>query len=116
MSYNSNIEQRIDFSLNTFPAEIKNNITKKKMFGGLSFLYKGKMTVGIIKDDLAVRVISDKMSFVLNHEFVRPMDFTKKPMKEFLYVSSKGFKTEEQLQEWIELGIEHAQSKLKNTK
>ncbi len=116
MSYNSNIEQRIDFSLNTFPKDIKDNIIKKKMFGGLSFLYKGKMTVGIIKDDLAVRVIRDKMDVILKNEFVRPMDFTKKPMKEFIYVSPEGFETEEQLQEWIELGIEHAQNKSKNSK
>lgn len=33
-------------------------------------------------------------------------------MKEFVYVSPDGFKTEETLQHWIELGLEHAKSKL----
>ncbi len=31
-------------------------ITEKKMFGGVAFLLNGKMFVGIVKDDLLVRV------------------------------------------------------------
>jgi len=56
------------------------------MFGGVCFLYKGKMTVGVIKDDLAVRVIPLKMAGELEKHNVRPMNFTKKAMKEFIYV------------------------------
>ena len=88
------------------------DFTEKKMFGGLSFLYLGKMTVGIIKDDLAVRIVGSKMEKALQNEYVRPMDFTKRAMKEFVYVSPEGFKTETQLLYWIELGLEHARSKL----
>jgi len=33
-------------------------------------------------------------------------------MKEFVYVSQEGFKTETQLLYWIEFGLEHAKSKL----
>lgn len=82
------------------------------MFGGLSFLFKGKMTVGVVKDDLAVRVIGSKMNSELAKPHVRPMDFTKRPMKEFIYVSEEGCKTEAQLLHYIELGLEHAKSKL----
>ena len=82
------------------------------MFGGLAFLYKGKMTVGIVKNDLMVRVPADKMDDILNKTHVRPMDFTSKPLKEFVYVSKEGSVNEEQLQHWIELGLEHAKNKL----
>ena len=82
------------------------------MFGGVAFLYKGKMTVGVIKDELIVRVIGAKMDEVMKDPAVRPMDFTKRPMKEFIYVSRAGFETEEALQEWMELGLEHAKSKV----
>ncbi len=112
MAYNQDLEKRLDFALKVFPKSISGYMSKKKMFGGLAFLYKGKMTVGIIKNDLMVRVISSKMDNILTIDAVRPMDFAKRPMKEFIYVSSKGFETEEQLQNWIELGIEHAQNKL----
>ena len=39
---------------------------------------------------------------------VRPMDFTKRAMKEFVYVSKDGFAPEEQLMHWVNLGLEHA--------
>ncbi len=41
------------------------------------------------------------------------MDFTGKPMKEFIFVTAQGFGTEEKLQQWAEIGITHAKRKLK---
>ena len=108
MAYNEQLANRIREQLKLFPEDF----IEKKMFGGLTFLYKGKMTVGIVKEDLAVRIISKKMPTELAKDTVRPMDFTKRPMKEFVYVSSKGVKTETQLLYYIELGLEHAKSKL----
>jgi TfoX/Sxy family transcriptional regulator of competence genes len=81
------------------------------MFGGIAFLYYGKMTVGIIRENLMVRVISSKMEGIMDSEHVRPMDFAKRPMKEFVYVSQEGIATEEQLLNYIELGLEHAKHK-----
>jgi len=108
MAYNERLANRIREQLKLFPEEF----TEKRMFGGLSFLFHGKMTVGIVKDDLAVRIIDAKMETELANKYVRPMDFTKRPMKEFVYVSLEGFKTEEQLLHYFELGLEHAKSKL----
>lgn len=116
MAYNEDLEKRLDFALALFPKQISEHLSKKKMFGGLAIMYKGKMSVGIVKDDLMVRVIGSKMDAILKQDAVRPMDFTNRPMKEFIYVSSQGFETEEQLQYWIELGIEHAQSKIMTNK
>ena len=112
MAYDDLLEKRLSAAFELFPSEIRKDIELKKMFGGLAFLYKGKMTVGIVKKDLAVRVVTEKMEEVLKMQVVRPMDFTKKPMKEFIYVSPEGFHTEQQLQQWIELGLEHAKRKL----
>lgn len=112
MAYNEELANRIGIALNLFPKSILEDFQQKKMFGGLAFLFKGKMTVGIVKNDLMVRVPANKMNAVLSENYVRPMDFTKRPMKEFVYVSEEGFKTEEQLQRWIELGLEHARRKL----
>lgn len=83
------------------------------MFGGLAFLLKGKMTVGIIKDELVVRVLESKMDEVLKSANARPMDFTGKPMKEFVFIAPEGFKSEQQLHHFVSLGIEHATKKLK---
>ena len=108
MPYNEDLVNRIKASLQHFPEEF----TQKKMFGGIAFLYRGKMTVGAINEDLMVRIVSKKMEAQLQNDFVRLMDFTGKPMKEFVFVSDGGFRNEEQLQHWIELGLEHAKNKL----
>jgi len=108
MAFNEQLADRIRGQLKLFDEDF----AEKKMFGGLSFLYRGKMTVGIVKDELAVRIVDTKMESELNQVYVRPMDFTKRPMKEFVYVSLDGLKTESQLLHYIELGLEHARSKL----
>lgn len=90
MPYSESIAKRIREQLKMFPEEF----TEKNMFGGLSFLYQSKMTVGIVKEDLAVRIIASKMETAMQNENVRPMDFTKRAMKKFIYVASEGFKTE----------------------
>jgi len=109
MAFNELLAIRVRSSIALFP----NEFTEKKMFGGLVFLYKGKMTIGIVKNKLAVRVITSKMDELLAKENIQPMDFTKKAMKEFLYVLPAAIKTEEELLFFIELGVEHAKTKLK---
>ncbi|MBU2903205.1 TfoX/Sxy family protein [Arenibacter algicola] len=112
MAYDEQFAQRIRASFDLQPQSVRSNITEKKMFGGIAFLFCGKMTVGIIKENLMVRVISSKMDGVMSSEHVRPMDFAKRPMKEFVYVSQEGIANEEQLLNYIELGLEHAKQKL----
>lgn len=112
MAYNETLAKRLMAAVELFPEEIRADIQQKKMFGGLGLLYRGKMTVGIIKDDLVVRVVGEKMDTLLSRHYVRPMDFTKTAMKEFVFVSPEGFRDEEELQFWIELGLEHARRKL----
>ncbi len=88
-----------------------NNISIEKMFGGTCFLYNRKMYVGETKERLMVRVVSEKMENVLAMPNVEPMDFTGRAIKESVFVTIKGIMTEEELQFFIELGIEHAKLK-----
>ena len=74
MAYNQDLEKRLDFALKVFPKSILEYLSKKKMFGGLAIMYKGKMTVGIVKNDLMVRVLGSKMDAILHMDAVRPMD------------------------------------------
>ena len=108
MAYNELLAIRIRASITLFPEVF----TEKKMFGGIVFLYKGKMTIGVVNEKLIVRVISSKMDKLLIQKGIIPMDFTKKTMKEFLYVLPEALKTEEDLQFFTELGVEHAKHKL----
>ena len=112
MAYSDLLANRIRLALGIFPDVIRTAIAEKKMFGGLAFLYKGKMTVGVNQEDLMVRVRPEHMEVSLNTPYVRPMTFTGKAMKEFIFVSPGGYETEHQLQHWLELGIAHARHKL----
>lgn len=82
------------------------------MFGGLAYLYRGKMTVGIVGEDLMVRIPAGNMAEVLREPYVRPMDFTGRPMKEFVFVVAEGFSGTTDLVRWIGLGLEHARGQL----
>lgn len=108
MAFNEELAFRIRQNIQTLGPDF----TEKKMFGGLAFLYKGKMTVGIVNDDLMVRVVDSKFKEILERPHVREMDFTGRSMKEFIYVEPPAYGDETQLTEWINLGIEHAKGKL----
>ena len=79
---------------------------EKKMMGGLCFMYKGKMCCGIVKEDLMVRVIPERLEEALSHPHGRPMDFTGKPLKNFVFVEPEGYKRKSDLEYWLAMGIE----------
>ncbi len=108
MSYDESLALRI----RSLIEPMHEQFIEKKMFGGITFLYKGKMTVGIVKDELCARYIETEHPNILDDHNVRPMDFTGKPMKEFVYVNQDALQSNEDLMKWIRLGIDHAESKL----
>ena len=88
------------------------DVTEKKMFGGLSFLLGGKMCCGVVKDDLVVRVGPDRHDEAVAELNARPMDFTGRPMKGFVYIGPEGCGEDEALSKWVERGVEFASSLL----
>jgi TfoX/Sxy family transcriptional regulator of competence genes len=101
MTYDEKLAERIRKLLKK-----KNEITEKKMFGGIAFLSNGKMFCGVIKKDLVIRTGKEHYEEALTKPYTRPMDFTGQAMKGFVYVSTMGCKTEKILSQWVNLGIE----------
>jgi len=79
-------------------------IVEKKMFGGLAYLSHGKMFAGILNNDLVVRVGPEANDAALKKPHTRPMDFTGRPMKGYIYVSPDGVRTAVQLRQWLVQG------------
>jgi TfoX/Sxy family transcriptional regulator of competence genes len=105
MAYDTELGDQLKTLLGNRP-----DFSEKKMFGGIAFLYKGKMTVGLMGDRLIVRVVAEKYADLLEEPHVEPMAFTgNKPMKEFIYVDKEYLSGPEDLLPWIDLGLEHAQ-------
>ena len=58
------------------------------------------------EDDLMVRCLDERYDELLEKSGARPMDFTGKPMKGFLFVGLEDLKTNKQLKWWLDVGIE----------
>jgi TfoX/Sxy family transcriptional regulator of competence genes len=99
MPYDPKLADRIRRALGTRTA-----VTEKAMFGGLAFLLEGKMFCGIVKNDLMVRVGPDRYEESLARPHVRPMDFTRKPMKGYVFVGPKGCRTPRLVRSWVDRG------------
>ena len=85
-------------------------ITEKKMFGGICFMVNGNMACGVERNNLVIRVGPDNYEEALKKPHARPMDFTGRPLRGFVYVSPEGYKTPINLKKWIEFGINFVQS------
>ena len=85
-------------------------VIEKKMFGGICFMVHGNMCVGIAGEDLMVRCGPAEYEKALKAKHARPMDFTGRPMKGFVFVSPEGCKTSVQLKKWTGLGVSFAKS------
>lgn len=79
----------------------KRAVTEKKMFGGVAFLLDGKMFCGVASDDLMVRVGPERHEQALRKPHVRPMDFTGRPMKGYVFVAPEGCRTQRQIVGWV---------------
>lgn len=92
MAYDERLATRVRALLKAQPG-----LVEKKMFGGLAYLSKGKMFAGNLNDDLVVRVGPEANDAALRRPHTRPMDFTGRPMKGYVYVSQAGTKSAAQL-------------------
>jgi TfoX/Sxy family transcriptional regulator of competence genes len=100
MAYDAKLAQRVRDALRATPG-----VTERSMFGGLAFLVGGRMCCGIIAEHLMVRVASDEFEAALREPYVRPMDFTGKPLRGFVYVSPPAIRAGRSLRAWVDRGI-----------
>jgi TfoX/Sxy family transcriptional regulator of competence genes len=86
------------------------DLSERKMFGGIAFMIAGNMAVGVIEDDLMVRLDPGEAEWALAEPHTRPMDFTGKPMRGMVFVDSAGTATDDDLASWVEAGADFAAS------
>jgi len=104
MAYDLKLAERIRAEVQGLP------IIEKKMFGGVGYMLHGNMAVGILGDDLIVRVGVDDYESMLKRTHVKifTMKGSPKPMKGWLMVEPSGTKTAKGLAQWVKLGVEFA--------
>ncbi|MEZ4804085.1 MAG: TfoX/Sxy family protein [Bacteroidia bacterium] len=82
------------------------NIEEKQMMGGLSFMVNSKMCVGVIKDELICRIDPNVYEEALEKNECRPMDFTGRPMKGWVYIDEIASNNPQKLAYWIQLALD----------
>lgn len=83
------------------------NVTEKAMFGGLCFMVNDKMCVGVEKERLMIRLDPAIYDQVMEKEGCRPMDFTGRIMKGYVFVDAAVLTTKKKLDYWIQLALEY---------
>lgn len=74
---------------------------EKRMFGGVAFLERGNLVVGVLGDDLIARVGPDATEDALGRPGARPFDFTGRPMKGWVVVNGGALAEDQDLEGWV---------------
>ena len=86
-------------------------ITEKAMFGGLGFLLRGNMAVGIMSTgDLMVRVGADGTDDALARPGARLFEMRGRSMTGWVIVESGAVRTKRGLGPWVRRGVAFASS------
>lgn len=105
MGYDEALADRVRDALGA-----REGASERKMFGGVVFMIGGNMAVGVIGEDLMVRLDPTDAEHALTEPHTRPMDFTGRPMKGMVYVDPGGTEADDDLSAWVEAGADFAAS------
>jgi hypothetical protein len=101
MAYNEKLAGRIREKLSGL-----HNIVEKQMIGGLTFMYNGKMCIGIVGEEMMCRIDPALHDEAVKRKGARTMDFTNRPMKGYVMVNETGMKNEKDFDYWINLCLD----------
>ena len=105
MAYDTVLAQRIKGQIGDHPG-----FSEKEMFGGIGFMLHGNMACGVNKENLIVRVGPAAYVDALEQPHTGVFDFTGRPMNGWIVVSPAGSAEGEDLQRWVQMGVDFASS------
>ena len=103
MAYDEMLAERVSDILHAGNVSFKT----RKMFGGVAYMVKGKMCVGVLQQDLMVRLDPEIYEKALFRKGAREMNFTGRPMKGFVFIDPTGTNTTTRLKNWINLALQY---------
>jgi len=86
----------------------RRGIREMEQFGGVGFLVKGNMALGVIGSDLLVRVGPDSYEDALKTPHTKAFAMTGRPMRGWVLVRPAGTKHPAGLKKWVEQGLDFA--------
>jgi TfoX/Sxy family transcriptional regulator of competence genes len=105
MAYDTQLADEIRTAIGAHPG-----LSEREMFGGISFMINGNMAVGVIGDELMVRVGKDAHAEVVEQPGARPLEMGSRSMKGWVAVSQEVFPDEDAFETWVARGVAYAES------
>jgi len=105
MGYDDDLADRVCASLGD-----TGGVTELRMFGGWGITIHGNMAVGVMNEDLIVRVGPADYHAALARPETRPFDFTGSSMTGWVYVDGDAVASRRSLEHWVRAGVRFAQS------
>ena len=82
-------------------------LQERQMFGGLGFLLDGNMAVGVMREELLVRLDPDDAADAIAQPGVRPMEMGGRQSKGWVLVAVE---SDDELAGWVRKGVAFARS------
>ena len=105
MAYSTELADRIRGVIGNPP-----ELVERQMFGGIGFMVQGNMAVGVIEDELMVRIDKAATDAALEKPGAHVFDFTGRPMKGWVMVGEPGITADDDLDMWVQQGVDYALS------
>jgi TfoX/Sxy family transcriptional regulator of competence genes len=89
----------------------EDDVTEKKMFGGLAFLIGGNMSVSASgQGGLLLRCDPAETEKLVQEPHAEPFEMRGRVMDGWLRVAPEGVRTKRQLEPWVKRGVAYARS------
>jgi TfoX/Sxy family transcriptional regulator of competence genes len=106
MAHDYDIQEAVDAMFGRLES-----VTSKRMFGGVCYLHRGNMALGVYKDNLIVRLGSQEQAqtFVESGEAL-PFDITGRPMKGWIMVPKSQLASQSDYRRWADMALAFTKS------
>lgn len=99
--YNEALANRIAEKLMNLP-----DVEEKEMFGGMVFMVNGKMCIGVMKEDMMLRINPTVLDSLSNKDGWAQMTMGGQQMNGYILVSEDVLNRNDELDFWINLALE----------
>jgi TfoX/Sxy family transcriptional regulator of competence genes len=103
MSYDKGLAERVH---DVLPMDTE----ERRMFGGVAFMVRGNLCVGVMGEGLLVRVGKEAASDLVNLPGARTMTMGKRTMAGWVYVQPESLAEDAELAAWIKRGLDFVAS------
>lgn len=106
MAYDEDLANRVRELL-----AAEENVSEKRMFGGLAFLVSGHMSVSVSgRGGLMLRCEPTETEELRNKPYAGPFEMRGRAMDGWLRVDPEGIQSKRQLERWVSRGVTYARS------